>query len=239
MTRLASRFRSCPSWRWVFFWCLPAVLLLMGARPASAQPGTSGSFSLLRLDASARAAALGGSFAAVDDGDVSALFYNPALLREASHRRVALSYLNHIGDLNAGFLAGAYHVEGLGTFGAGLRFLSWGAIEGANAIGERTGSFGAGDLVLTAGFARALGPRWRYGVNVHVLYSYIEATEAAALAADLGVRYRCPVSSSRWPLPSTTWATPSTRSDPRATRCRSTCASASRSGFATCRYSSP
>lgn len=163
-----------------------------GPSPSTAQPSTSGAFSLLRLDASARAAALGGAFVAVDDGDATGLFYNPALLRPAAHRRISMTYLNHIGDLNAGFLAGVLHREGLGTLGAGLRFLSWGQIDGANEVGERTGSFGAGELVLTAGLSRAWGTRWRYGANVHVLYSYIEAAEAVALAADLGLRYYLP-----------------------------------------------
>ena len=122
--------------RWAMV-CGALLWLMGGVLPGAAQPSTSGDFSLVRLDASARAAALGGAFTAVDDGDVTSLFYNPALLSAETHRRASLSYLNHVSDLNAGFLASAYHAEGLGTVGAGLRFLSWGQIEGANEVGER------------------------------------------------------------------------------------------------------
>lgn len=157
-----------------------------------AQPGDPSGFDFLRLAPSARAAALGGAFGAVDDGDVTGLFYNPALLIPRMHRTVSLSYLNHLSDVNAGFVAYSHHVERLATVGVGLRFLSWGELVAANEFGERTGTFGAGDTALTLGLARALGTHWRYGANLHVIYSYIESARATALAVDLGVLYRLP-----------------------------------------------
>ena len=56
----------------------------------------------------------------------------------------------------------------------------------------RTGDFSAGDLAATVGLARSYGTRWRYGANVHVLYSSIDDADAAALTTDLGVLYRIP-----------------------------------------------
>ncbi|MFQ5570563.1 MAG: type IX secretion system protein PorQ [Rhodothermales bacterium] len=162
------------------------------ALPVQAQPGDLTGFGFLRLEPSARAAALGGSFSAVFGDDVNALFYNPALLNEATHGALSLSYLNHLSDINAGFVAYSRHYEGLGTFAAGLRFLSWGKLQGADEQGNRTGTFSASDVALTLGGARARGERLRYGVNVHLIYSSVESFKASALATDVGVLYQIP-----------------------------------------------
>lgn len=173
--------------------CLAALLFLLAlTTPAQAQPGDLSGFAFLRLEPSARAAALGGSFSAVYGDDVNAFFYNPALLNESTHQHLSLSYLNHLSDINAGFIAYSRHYEGIATFAAGLRFLSWGELEGADEQGNRTGTFGASDVALTIGAARKQSERLRYGVNVHLIYSSVESYHASALATDLGVLYQLP-----------------------------------------------
>ena len=172
--------------------CCVLLSLFTAASVAVAQPGPLSGFGFLRLEPSARATALGGSFSAVYGDDVNALFFNPAHLNAEMHGALSLSYLNHLSDLNAGFLAYAREVGGVGTFGAGLRFLSWGELEGADETGARTGTFGASDVALTVGGARASGERLRYGANVHLVHSSIEAYGATALATDLGATYRLP-----------------------------------------------
>jgi hypothetical protein len=160
-----------------------------------AQPGASlSSFPLLRFDASARTAALGGAYTAVADGDVNAMFYNPAIPGPVTSRIPSLSYLNHLAGIDAGTLAYSHAAQRLGTtVSGGLRFVHWGgAIQQRNERGERTGTFSAGDVALTLGAARALGPRMRYGANVHLLHAQLESVQATAVAADLGVLYRVP-----------------------------------------------
>jgi hypothetical protein len=163
--------------------------------PATAQPGASlSSFQLLRFDASARTAALGGAYTAVADGDVNALFYNPAIPGPSTSRIPSLSYLNHLSGIDAGTLAYSQTVRDWGTtLSGGLRFVQWGGdIQRRNERGERTGTFSAGDVALTLGAARAMGARLQYGANVHLLYSQIDNVQATALATDLGVLYRLP-----------------------------------------------
>lgn len=170
---------------------LLSVLLTLAA-PVQAQPSDLTGFSFLRLEPSARAAALGGSFSAVYGDDVNALFYNPAGLNKAMHRALSLSYLNHLSDLNAGFIAYSRHIEHVGTLGAGLRFLSYGEFDETDEAGERTGTFGAADVALTLGGARAYRENLRYGANLHVILSSIDVYRASALAVDLGVLYTLP-----------------------------------------------
>jgi hypothetical protein len=129
----------------------------------------------------------------VADGDVNALFYNPALLDSLAHRQVSASYISHFAGADAGSIVYAQQVSTIGTtVGAGVRFLTWDDFEGRNVNGEPTGSFGAGDLAVTLGASRAYRQRWRYGANVHMIYSSIETARATALSLDAGVRYHRP-----------------------------------------------
>ena len=176
--------------------CLRWCVLLAGliAAPALGQPGASlSSFQLLRFDAAARTAALGGAYTAMGDGDVNVLFYNPAAMGPATSDAPSLSYLNHLSGINAGTLAYSRTVPSLRTtVGAGLRFVHWGTLQRRTVRGERAGTFSAGDVALTLGGARALGARVRVGANIHFLYSQIDRAQATALATDIGVLYHVP-----------------------------------------------
>jgi len=177
----------------ILFGCALYVCGLAGD-PAAAQPGADlTSFPVLRIEPSARTAALGGSYAAVADGDVNALFFNPAIPGPSTSRVASVSYLNHLSDLNLGSVAYSHTVRGLGTtLHGGLRFSHWGTFEGRDRYGNRTGDFGAGTAVLTVGGGRALGTRARYGANLHLMHARIERAGAAAIALDLGGLYRVP-----------------------------------------------
>lgn len=165
------------------------ALLLGLVAGAVAQPSDVTGFAFLRTEPSARAAALAGSVGSSYGDDVNGLFYNPALLNESMHGMLSLSYLNHLTDINGGFIAYARHYEGIGTIGAGLRFVDWGSLERANEAGERLGNFNAGDVALSVSAARPYGERLRYGATAHVVYSAIESFRASALAVDLGGMY--------------------------------------------------
>jgi hypothetical protein len=171
-----------------------AVLLFALPALASAQPSRLTGFGLLRLEPSARAAALAGAYGVGSGEDVNALFTNPALLDEADHRQLAVSYLNHLADVNAGFVVYAREVEPLGgTIGGAIRFLSYGDFERADDEGNREGdTFGASDAVVTLSYARASADRLRWGASAHAVFSSIDDASANALAADLGVAYLLP-----------------------------------------------
>lgn len=170
------------------------IVLGIGNGPTVAQPVAEvTSFPLLQVAPSARTAALGGSFVAVTDGDVNALFHNPAIPGRETSRTASVSYLNHLSDLNVGSVAYSHTARGLSTtFHGGLRFAHWGSFEGRDRFGNRTDDFGAGSAILTVGGARPLGTRARYGANLHLMHASIEEARAVALALDLGGLYRVP-----------------------------------------------
>ena len=173
---------------------LLVALLFVLPTLASAQPSRLTGFGLLRLEPSARATALAGAYGVGSGEDVNALFANPALLGESDHGQLAVSYLNHLSDISAGFVVYARHVERLGgTVGGSVRFLSYGDFERADDDGTRTGdTFGASDAIVTLSYARPAGDRLHDGGSAHAVFSSVDDASANALAADFGVTYQIP-----------------------------------------------
>lgn len=162
--------------------------LLIGATGSSYGQSTEISpFSVLRIEPSARAAALGGSFGASAPGDVNAFYYNPASLNEAMDGSLALTYLNHVSDLNAGFLSYAYDVPNIATFAASLRYLGWGDIQGADEDGNETSTFSPTDMVVSIGGGFEYVQDVRFGATIHGLYSSMASYSSTAFAVDAGV----------------------------------------------------
>lgn len=175
-----------------FFFGSALLLAILSVLPASriqAQPSELSGFSFLRMEPSARAAALGGAFNAIYGNDVNTLFYNPASLNDQMHRSLSVSFLNHLSDLRAGFVAYSYHAERIGSLGFGLRFMNWGSIDRADAQGNKTGTFSANDLAFTVGVSRLYTDQLYVGVNLHSVISSVDAFTASAIAADVGVVY--------------------------------------------------
>ncbi len=146
----------------------------------------------MRVEPSARAAALGGSLSSVCCDDLGAFFHNPALLSASVDGLLSASYLNHLHDLSAGFAAYGRHFEGYGSAAVGLRFLHYGEFERADQNGTRSGTFTASDLVLTLGAGRAYRGNVRYGANLHVVRSGVDEYGATAVLFDVGVVYHEP-----------------------------------------------
>ncbi len=157
---------------------------------ASAQPGDPTVFSVVRLEPSARIAALAGAATAIGQDDPSATFLNPALIGMDMERMLSVSYQNHLADINAAFLSYVGGVGKLGTAMGGIRYLSYGSFPRADGNGFQDGTtFTAYESVITLGLARRHGERLSYGVSFNGFLSGIDGQTASAVAADAGVYY--------------------------------------------------
>ena len=72
-------------------------------------------YDFLRLDMSARAGALAGSFVANSD-DPNVIFYNPAGLKTLEGSPISFSFIKHLLDINLASLAYSTDIEGIGKF---------------------------------------------------------------------------------------------------------------------------
>jgi hypothetical protein len=153
--------------------------------------GTTTAFSFLRNDASARAAALAGSFITVAD-DPNTIFYNPAGLATITERRASIGFFKQLMDINAGCASYSTDVEDIGRFGAGILYTNYGSFTETDAVGNTLGTFSANDLAVSFGYATSLEENVYVGAAVKFIYSGIAGYTSTAAAADLGVLYTIP-----------------------------------------------
>lgn len=170
------------------------VLLLMLSAPglARAQDGAgTSSATVLRLEPTPRAFALGDAYATLA-GDAMSSFYNPARL-DPRQAGLAFAFQSLPLDAGAGTAAGSTRL-GPGVIGAGAVFLNYGSVdviepdpdtndEWGVPTGERAGG---GEIALGTGYAMTIGGGVRLGVGVKLLRVEIAEITGNGAAFDLG-----------------------------------------------------
>ncbi|TAE22482.1 MAG: hypothetical protein EAZ92_15730 [Candidatus Kapaibacterium sp.] len=161
-----------------------------------------GSYSFLRNDAGARAAALGGAFVAIHD-DPAAVFYNPAVIASADDNQIHATFFKHVADVNSGFFVYNNSLKGLGvssnsalaqgSVAISANYVNYGQFARTDRNGMSSGAtFGGGDLALAATYANQLDSTWFYGVSVKYINSRLDNVSTGAVAVDAGMLYRIP-----------------------------------------------
>lgn len=150
-------------------------------------------YDFLRVDNSARAAALGGSFVSNND-DADVIFYNPAGLNSLTNNPISFSFVKHLMDINLASLSYSTEFESVGRFGAAVKYINYGNFEEADESGNRTGEFGAGEFAFILGYSNQIDENFNYGANAKFVYSGIADRSSTALALDLGLQYIFPKS---------------------------------------------
>ncbi|MCY4170734.1 MAG: type IX secretion system protein PorQ [Bacteroidetes bacterium] len=165
------------------------VLLIVSFSSVNASGQSLSSFDFLRLEPSAKAAALGGTIMMGASPHSTTIYYNPALPQDNTDGSLSVSWLNHFSDLQSGTVTYSKSLTRIGTATGGIRFFSWGRIDRANDLGEIDGSFSSSNFALSIGLSRLLQPRLRYGANIHIAYTTIAEFNALAIAFDAGAVY--------------------------------------------------
>ena len=148
-------------------------------------------YEFLRVDNSARAGALAGSFITYfDDADI--IFYNPAGMMLLDNSPISFSFTKHLLDINLASLAYSTEIEGLGRFGTAIQYINYGSFDRADEFGTRNGEFSAGEFAVLFGYAGTLDENFYYGANVKLIYSSIADESSSAAAVDLGLHYAIP-----------------------------------------------
>ena len=162
-----------------------AVLVLFSNSPAQ------NTYEFLRLDMSARAAALGGTYITYSD-DADVIFYNPAGLNLLEGTPVSFSFTKHLMDINLAGLAYSTVLSDIGRVGAAIQYINYGTFDEADEFGNRTGEFGAGELAVLLSYAGGLEENLYYGATAKIIYSTIADRSSSAGALDLGLHYVIP-----------------------------------------------
>jgi hypothetical protein len=168
-----------------------ATILVLMIILSSVSANAQNTYDFLRLDMSARAGALAGTFVSNND-DPNVIFYNPAGLGLLEGKPVSFSFVKHLLDINLASLSYSMEFEGVGRFGAAVKYINYGTFTGADEYGNKTNDFGAGEVAFTIGYANTLSENFYYGANVKFIYSSIETRSSSALAGDIGLHYTVP-----------------------------------------------
>lgn len=149
-------------------------------------------FDFLRVDPSARASALAGAFDTYTD-DPNVMFYNPASLSTMTSNNMSAGFGKYLLDLNFGTLSYTHKYKDIGWFGLGVKFFDYGSFDKTDEEGISTGeTFGANDLMVSAGYSNYIYEVINYGVSLKYIYSSIAEYKSSALAVDFGLLYLIP-----------------------------------------------
>ena len=148
-------------------------------------------YNFLKLDVSARASSLAGSFTAVEN-DVNAIYYNPAALTSFTRSKASVGFYKYLLDINSGNIAFTSKYKNLGYIGIGLRYVNYGSFDKYDINSVNQGTFGGSDLALSLGYANDLNTHFSYGGSLKLIYSSYDIYNSFGVAADLGAMYKIP-----------------------------------------------
>lgn len=162
---------------------------LAGPGPAWGGAGTT-PLESLKLDADARAVALGGAYAALAS-DANALLYNPGGLAFVPRNEAVFMHNEYFEGVIQEYAALALRRG----WGAQVSYLSYGDIPKttiSNKTGAGLGSYGATDLALSVGHGRRVLDGLGAGASLKYLRQTIETVSADGMAFDGGLLYETP-----------------------------------------------
>ena len=166
------------------------ILCLLITTPGYCQVGGRHVYDFLNLSTGPFITALGGVNVSIWEDDLHLAFQNPALLTDSMDNLLALSYTDYLADIGFGFAGYSKTISGLGSFYSGIQFVDYGELQEADALGNKLGTFSAGELAWALGYSRAVG-RFRYGVQTKLIYSKLAPDfQSFGLAADLGAAFQ-------------------------------------------------
>jgi Type IX secretion system protein PorV len=149
---------------------------------SSSSKGTTAA-GFLKLGVGARAVAMGEAYSAVAD-DATALYWNPAALRQVEKNSISLMHAAYLESSN--FDYGAFvHSGEKSSFGVGVQYMTAGNLTGRDDTGVETGGFEPTDLAISLGYARNIGGG-AIGLSAKFIQSkIIDSSETGAI--DVGI----------------------------------------------------
>jgi len=168
-----------------------ALLLILAVlsmpRLSVAQYGSKAVYRFLNIPVSAQSAALGGMPVSLPDAGPAQLHNNPAYLSASESGQFSATWSRYLAESSIGAVSGAWHIEGLGTLGGGIRYMNYGEFDRIDLAGNTQGSFTASDMAFKLALARTYTPYLRYGLGVDFIYSSYGDYTSSGIAVSGGV----------------------------------------------------
>lgn len=164
-------------------------LLLAGNLPGQSKTGTTiGQFTL--IEPSARVAAMGGA-GVTASGEVMSGYYNPGSPGFFDMSGLQFTYNAWFADISLNYGAGAFRIEGIGTFAAYVTYLSSGdidvrTVEQPLGTGER---YKVTNLLVGLGYGIRITDRFSCGIQVNYVLEQIWHSSMSVFGVNIGTLY--------------------------------------------------
>lgn len=165
------------------------ALFILAFFQGFAQTGGNNAYKFLTLTNSARIAALGSNFLAIDDNDITLTQANPSLINATMHNSLSLGFVDYYSDINYGFAIYGRNFAKAGSFVGSMQYISYGDFNQTDEQGEQLGTFNAGEYAFNIGWGRSLDSVFRIGANAKVILSNLESYNSVGVAVDVAGSY--------------------------------------------------
>lgn len=146
-------------------------------------------FDFIDFEQSARDAALAGAGIGIE-GDLGMASLNPALFHTVDEKKLSLTFLKNIADINSGYASYIIDDYKFGRISTSAIYNNYGSFDYRDEDGNTNGSFGASNIALAGHLSGELDSNFFYGVSLKFIYSGIENYSTTAAAIDAGLFYR-------------------------------------------------
>ena len=154
-----------------------------------AQIGGEGTYNFLNNTSSAKVAAMGGKLISKVDDDLSLTYHNPSLLNSNMDRHLSLNFVNYYAGSNFGYASFAHSITNQDNTAIGLQYINYGSFIAADALGNITGSFTAGEYALNLVFSHKLDSSFTLGGDIRGIMSILENYKSYGISTDWGITY--------------------------------------------------
>ena len=168
-------------------YCL--ILLFLFSFQSFSQEGGSAVYSFLEVPASARIAAMGGTFISVKDNDFNAALQAPSLLNASMNNSLSFSGVSYVDGVKFGDAGYVRDFGKYGTYMTSLHYASYGQFIETDEYGNVNGTFHASDYALTFGGGYQYNPSFSFGASFKLLYSDYYIYNSFGLAFDIAATY--------------------------------------------------
>jgi hypothetical protein len=156
---------------------------------AKAQLGGTSTYQFITLQPNARIAAMGGTAISLNDNDMNLAVQNPSLLREEMNNQITYNHVFLFDGISSGYAGFSKHAKDIGTFAAGIQYITYGDFTETTASGDVVGTFSAGEYCMNVGYGKKLSEEFSVGGQLKVIYSSLAGYTSFGLATDIGATY--------------------------------------------------
>ena len=172
------------------------ALLFAFALPLVVSAQTYSPFQFLRVNHSARAAALGESTVAMME-DPSMVVINPASVYSAPTGKLSATFVKNVLDINSGMASYVGDIGEHGKWSAVASYSSAGTFNESDEFGNRSGkTFSVGEVAIGGVYSNELDSGFYYGVGLNLVSSSFIDYRSTAIALNAGLLYH--IRNSRW-----------------------------------------